>query len=202
MADINDRVFLEECFDLDIETGSLTWKVRPQKHFNTSHGCNIFNAQKAGNCADRVGTNGYKKICVNNRVVMLSHRVVFLLVNGFLPEYVDHIDGDRANNTPSNLRSATASNNSYNTRSHKGSTSKYKGVSWNKQCSLWAVYCADKRLGNYCNGKTRQAYLGLFSSEVSAALAYDKYASNVHGEFICLNRDNFVEVMIEYRKQV
>ena len=31
------------------------------------------------------------------------HRIVFFLANGYLPEFVDHIDGCRENNSPSNL---------------------------------------------------------------------------------------------------
>ena len=38
---------------------------------------------------------------------VLEHRVVFLLVNGWLPESIDHKNRDRGDNRPSNLEAST-----------------------------------------------------------------------------------------------
>lgn len=54
--------------------------------------------------------SGYRNAKVwygNVQKTVLEHRVVFLLVHRWLPESIDHIDGDRAHNNPENLRAAT-----------------------------------------------------------------------------------------------
>jgi hypothetical protein len=58
-----------------------------------------------------------------------AHRVVFFLANGYMPEMVDHKDGDRANNSPSNLLDRTASENQHNRVC--------KGYAFCKQTGTW-----------------------------------------------------------------
>lgn len=43
-----------------------------------------------------------------------AHRVVFYLAYGYMPEQVDHIDGNQLNNNPKNLRDVSASENQHN----------------------------------------------------------------------------------------
>ena len=40
--------FLRECFDLDVETGVLTWRVRPREHFSTASSWKMRNKRFAG----------------------------------------------------------------------------------------------------------------------------------------------------------
>ncbi len=79
---------------------------------------------------------GYVRIKVLGKVVY-AHRMVFLMSNGFLPEYVDHIDGNPKNNDPMNLRAASASENRFNSRNRQNNTSGFKGVSFHKQSGRW-----------------------------------------------------------------
>lgn len=95
---------------------------------------------------------------------------------------VDHIDNNPLNHQKINLRICTKSQNSRNSSSRRGSSSKYLGVSWDKFNNKWR---AAINLGNKKNKK-----LGRFVSEEEAAIAYDKAALEIHGEFANLNFKN------------
>ena len=49
-----------------------------------------------------------------NRKKYGAHQVVFYLTHGYFAECVDHIDGNRLNNAPHNIREATRSENQHN----------------------------------------------------------------------------------------
>jgi len=92
----------------------------------------------------------------------------------------DHKDYDGLNNRRSNLRSATRSQNTQNTRKREGRSysSLYKGVSFHKQSNKFRAQLLIK-------GKT--FHLGEFGSEIDAAQAYDAAARKHFGEFATLN---------------
>jgi len=81
---------------------------------------------------------------------------------------VDHIDGNRSNNVPENLRMVTKTENSrsYN-RPTVGASSKFRGVNWFKRGKVWMA-------GIRVDGK--QHHLGNFQKELDAAMAYDNAA--------------------------
>jgi hypothetical protein len=99
---------------------------------------------------------------------------------------VDHIDGDPLNNQRANLRLATAAENSRNRRSLPGSSSRFKGVTWNRQCGKWQA-------GIKVSG--RQIHLGLHVQEDAAARVYDRAAREHFGEFAYLNFPELVEAV-------
>ena len=78
----------------------------------------------------------------------LVHRVVFMLHHGYMPEMVDHIDGNRANNKIENLRQADVNQNAQNAVKRKDNTSGVKGVNWSKVDKCWRVrvQCKNKRI--------------------------------------------------------
>jgi len=92
---------------------------------------------------------------------------------------VDHIDRSGFNNRRKNLRPATTSQNKRNSESYRNSSSQYKGVHWNKSCKKWHAQIVHE-------GKNH--YLGVFDSEIAAAMAYDEAARRLHGDFA---RPNF-----------
>ena len=134
---------------------------------------------KIGVGFDHVGGSGYKQFKHplfrgGRQSSILSHRMVFYLAYGELPQFVDHIDGDKLNNRPSNLRSATRSQNAQNKRSGKGSSSKYLGVLWIKPRRKWRAQIRIE--GASCA-------IGHFTDEIDAAKAYDAKARELFGEF-------------------
>lgn len=92
--------------------------------------------------------------------------------------HTDHIDGDPLNNCRSNLRTATAQQNSQNMRSNKNSSSKFKGVGWDSANARW-------RAKIKVDGTTK--CLGRYKLEETAARVYDSYAEFYFGEYAKLN---------------
>jgi hypothetical protein len=75
-----------------------------------------------------------------NRVRYYLHRLVFLFMEGELPEQlVDHIDGVRKNNRWVNLREVTITDSNRNLKRFSTNTSGVTGVSWHKKARKWAA---------------------------------------------------------------
>jgi hypothetical protein len=99
-----------------------------------------------------------------------------ILITGW--PMVDHKDHDGLNNQRANLRPATVTQNQQNTRSRLGSTSRFKGICWNRGRGKWLV-----QIG--IDGRNR--YLGQSHDEEDAARMYDRAAWAAFGEFAVLN---------------
>lgn len=120
-----------------------------------------------------ISKKGYARVClrVSGEVIRMSvHRVV---AKAFLDDYsedlqVDHIDGNTINNHISNLRMLTGSENSRAHRDvNKNSSSKYRGVFWDKEKGKWrsAIGLSGDKF-----------YLGSYNNERDAAIAYNNKA--------------------------
>ena len=160
------REYLRYC-----ESGHLVWNKRPWSK----------STAKVGDKVGSLETNGYIRCQIfKNR--KLEHQLVFLFFNGYIPKYIDHINGIRDDNRIENLREADKQSNAFNRKSHKNSTSKYKGVSWCKRDKNWQV--------SYCIGGKR-IYIGKFNCEIEAAKAYDNTVREYHKEFQKVNINDF-----------
>lgn len=106
------------------------------------------------------------------------HRLICPDITG----QIDHADRNGLNNQRSNLRPATDTQQNAN----KGlrSASGFKGVSWNKENQKWQVYI---RVPNPDGGRGTRRSLGRFDDPAEAAMAYDRAARELHGEFAYLN---------------
>jgi len=111
------------------------------------------------------------------QTTLLMHR---LLLTPPADMHIDHIDGNPSNNRRSNLRLATSQQNAGNSKKQAGCSSQYRGVSWDKRDKKWRAQVRQ-------NG--RQKYLGLFTDEAEAALAYNTAAVELFGEFAKLNKE-------------
>lgn len=86
----------------------------------------------------------------------------------------DHRNGNGLDNQRSNLRPATAAQNNHNQRSHIGSSSQYKGVTWYSRYGKWMAQIK-------VAGKNRN--LGYFESEEDAAAAYAAASLEAYGAY-------------------
>jgi AP2 domain len=116
----------------------------------------------------------------NNRMHLYMHR---LILGAGPREQVDHWNGCGLDNQRHNLRSAAYPQNRANqgkqlSRSGRMSTSRYKGVCWDRNRNRWMASI-------HVNGKTRS--LGRFDDEELAARAYDESAIEHWGQFARLN---------------
>lgn len=128
-----------------------------------------YNAKKG----DRPGvldSKGYLTISIDGKRYRL-HRVVFFFFNGYFPEIVDHMDGDKLNNRISNLRQADSSQNNCNAKIGKNNTSGIKGVSFSKGYWLAQIMKDGKRIHLY-SGKCKDE-----------AVRRRLDAERIHGEF-------------------
>lgn len=94
-------------------------------------------ASNRGPAGDKVGhkmKNGYLAVTVPGlRRKVYVHQIVWLLIHGEWPPLlgleIDHIDRDRTNNRPENLRLVTGQLNSHNNGSHPRGSNRLRGAS-------------------------------------------------------------------------
>lgn len=138
--------------------GSLHWSF--DKHYRAKKD------QKAGCIAKN---HRYKIIKINGNIVA-EHRAIFLYHHGYLPEFIDHIDGNSLNNKIENLRETTSCQNQYNAKLRKDSGTKIKNVKWHKATQKWMVCIKVNK---------KDKYIGVFEdielAELVATEARDKY---------------------------
>lgn len=126
-------------------------------------------------------TNGYTFYSVRrvskNRTISM-HRFILGISDPKI--FVDHKDGNGLNNTRENIRICTASQNQANRSKYRKSSSKYVGVFRRdtKNAIRWSAKIE----------KNNKPYsLGVYENQELAALAYNKAAVELHGEFARLN---------------
>ena len=160
MSELNQEL-LKEYFEY--RDGHLWWIKKSSPYSNI----------KVGQQAGYTSKNGYRQIMLYGKGY-LEHRLIWLYHYGELPMYLDHINGDKLDNRPENLRICTNLQNSYNRTSSKNSSSVYKGVCWDNYYRKW--------LASY-SYKGQSIYVGRFSNEEDAAKAYRKATEHLHKEY-------------------
>ena len=119
--------------------------------------------------------SGYTYIEINGTAYHAA-RLAWLLATGSWPSlFIDHKDGDRANNRLDNLREATATENARNVRLGARTSSGLKGASWYGPNGKWAAKIR-------VNG--RLLHLGYFATPQEAHEAYVKAALHHFGDFM------------------
>lgn len=146
---------LKELFDY--RDGCLYWRVTRIWH------------RPAGSKAGTKNSNGYMDVGLNGKLYKL-HRLVFLWHHGWLPKYLDHINGDKLDNRIENLRPVNGRQNNANRGVHGNNKTGYRGVCFHKLTGKWqATLCG--------------RYLGLFDTAQEASEEYEKQAAEMFGEY-------------------
>lgn len=152
---------LRSVLHYDPKTGKFTWIARTARCI------------KIGDEAGSLNGEGYVQIQVD-KVSWAGHRLAWFYMRGRIPRQVDHENLIRSDNKFSNLRPATGSQNTTNQAKRENTSSRFKGVTWNKRRGKWQA-------GIKVRG--RSIHLGLFDDERPAHDAYVAAARKYFGNF-------------------
>ena len=150
---------LKQLLTYNLETGSFTWNLYKR-------------CVKKGSVAGSTA-GSYLKIGINYKSY-LAHRLAWLYVHGYIPDCIDHINGNKLDNRIKNLREATNEQNSKNSKKSSRNTSGVKGVSFDKQHNRW-------RAELFSNGK--RVFFKYFKTLEDAAISIKEIRKLHHGEF-------------------
>ena len=131
--------------------------------------------RKHGQFAGKAGTlhhTGYVQVKVGKKNYR-AHRIIFAMHHGYLPDYIDHIDGNSLNNQIENLREATNQQNQYNVGLVIRNKSGAKNVIWNR--NRWKVYMRINK---------KMTYVGAFEDFELAELVAVEARNKFHREFV------------------
>jgi hypothetical protein len=121
---------------------------------------------------EKQGNNCYATLAGTNTKM---HQLLMPVKKG---QVIDHKNSNGLDNRLHNLRVCSNQQNSFNRAKHRGGTSKYKGVYWDKDAKKWRAEVMRDRVRHK---------LGRFNSEEAAAVAYDTAALMLFGEFARIN---------------
>ena len=154
------REELVELLRYDGETGLFWWRI-PLKGRAMNRPCG--STSGAGYCKIWIGGRHYR-----------AHRLAWLYVHGDVPEFLDHINGDRADNRIENLRPATREQNNFNRSICSRNTSGLKGASFDRRRGCWIAQIRHRGIVRY---------LGAYDTAQEAHEAYVREAEKTFGEF-------------------
>lgn len=119
------HVQLTNFLDYNPITGVFIWKVRPS------------NRVQVGDAAGNISVYGYVEIRIDG-ILYKAHRLAWFYVYKEWPKNeIDHINGDRSDNSITNLRDVSHSVNQRNLAIPKNNTSGCRGVNWCQNTATW-----------------------------------------------------------------
>jgi len=117
------------------------------------------------------------------RKTILMHRVITNTPKGM---QVDHINGNPLDNRRENLRTCTNQQNGMNRERTKNNKSGYKGVCYKKRTKNMINEYPKPWLARIKHNQ-KIIHLGYYKTKEEAALAYNKKAIELFGEYVKLN---------------
>jgi hypothetical protein len=159
---------LKALLEYDPLTGSFIWLQQ------------VSNRIKVGSLAGNFDKDGYRTIQLCGTKYRAGRLAYFYMTGRWPVHEIDHIDGDRTNESWSNLREVTRCENIANSDRQVG-TSGLRGVKWDPNASVWRARIAYRG---------RREYVGAYATKEEAYKAYLEAADAIHGEFALHNRPN------------
>lgn len=165
--------YLRRTIGYDPMTGSFTWLARERSDFASAGAYSYFKRNLEGREAfPNPCPSGYRQaiLTVNGqRFNLYAHRIAFALTYGRFPEvFIDHANGNRADNRLANLREANTLQNVWNVPLPPTAGTK------RARSGRWEAFIR-------VAGKKK--YLGNFKTQEQAHAAYVDAAAEVCGEF-------------------
>lgn len=152
---------VSELLRYDPKSGKLFWKEREAKLFQTELHAKSWNSRYAGREAFTTVVKGYKAGSIANKHVY-AHRAAFACMNGRWPKFIDHINGDKSDNSWENLREVTHMQNMRNIPITSANTSGVIGVTFLPKSKKWLASIG-------INGKS--VFLGEYDAKEMAIVA-------------------------------
>ena len=118
---------------------------------------------EVGDVAGYIGKDGYVKVKYQG-LKYQGHRIVFVLSNGSIPNdmFIDHIDGNRNNNNPKNLRVVDCKSNTRNASMSSKNKTGISGVFFdrhkNRYLVTWNDICGNKKSKTFSISKYKDAF--------------------------------------------
>lgn len=158
--------YLKEILHYEESTGHFYWKKRLS--IRVSIGALAGHVSKV---------SGYVELRIHGKMYR-GHELAWFYKTGEFIKWVDHKNGIRHDNRWANLRRSTQAQNNRNKSMSKNNSSGFKGVVY--------VPSRGKFVASICFNY-KSIYIGQFDSPVEAAIAYDKKALQLFGEFAKTN---------------
>lgn len=145
---------------------------------------------RIGELAGGVDSKGYFVIRINKQKYR-AHRLYYMYYHNLevldVNVYIDHVNGNVADNSKENLRIATHRENVRNSKLGSRNTSGTTGIYWHKRDKKWtAGIGVDGKLVN----------LGYFSDKTAAIVAYERASIDLHGEFGKIKRQEIIDAQL------
>lgn len=159
---------LSEILTYDPLSGSLFWLHRIYARPS-------INSQLSGKPAlHSLTKDGYRHGKILGRTY-LAHIVIWAITKGAWPDHeIDHKNGIRSDNRIVNLRRASSSQNSMNSKMYKNNKTGLKGVVFHRQSGKWRARISSNK---------KSTSLGLFSTPQDAHEAYKIASKEMHKDF-------------------
>ncbi len=141
------------------------------------------NRIQEGDIAGSLSGNGYIVLTFRyegSTRSVLGHRLAFYMSHGYLPKIIDHKNGNKIDNSESNLREVTSSENRMNARLRSDNASKVTGVYFRKDCNRWRAEITKDGV---------KKHLGLFDTKDDAIKSRLEAEKELFGEFSSSERD-------------
>lgn len=137
-----------------------------------------------GKAAGNISPLGY--YCVGYRGInYLAHRIVWVLLRGYISHNIDHVDGDSSNNTIINLEEKNQRANCMNSKMNTNNTSGVTGVRY--RCNILV------------SGKVQDYWVGFIrdinSKTVEKSFSIEKLGSEAAFSKACNWRKHQIELM-------